>query len=147
MAIKYHINPETNEPNRCKAKVQCRFGETTEHYATLKEARRGAEKKNEEKLGGELRTIIRKRQTAPEQPETPLDTQTPTEEDLSRQRATESENKRKLASRLRYAATVVDRSGLQQIKRIVRNGTDASEQETILRMTDDDLVSYLEARG
>lgn len=146
MAIKYHINPETNEPNRCKAKIQCRFGEGTEHYANLAEARKGVEKKLEEETSA-VRTIIRKRQTAPEQPETPLDTQTPTEDDLSRQRATERENKRKLASRLRYVATVVNKSGLQEVKRIVRNGTDASEQETILRMTDDDLVSYLEARG
>lgn len=40
----YHINPETGQPGLCRAKKQCRFGSSNEHYSTLDEARSAYEK-------------------------------------------------------------------------------------------------------
>lgn len=44
MAEKYHINPETGRANQCSAKIKCRFGAETKHYASKKEARGAYEK-------------------------------------------------------------------------------------------------------
>lgn len=41
---KFHINPETGRPNQCTAKIKCRFGADTKHYASKDEARVGYEK-------------------------------------------------------------------------------------------------------
>lgn len=40
MAEKYHISPETGNPNKCSAKPgNCRFGSDDKHYSTKQEAR------------------------------------------------------------------------------------------------------------
>lgn len=44
MAEKYHINPETGRANQCNAKIKCRFGADTKHYASKEEARGAYEK-------------------------------------------------------------------------------------------------------
>jgi len=36
---KYHLNPETGNPNLCRAKVKCRFGGESLHYSSMEEAR------------------------------------------------------------------------------------------------------------
>lgn len=41
----YHLNPETGVAGRCSAKIQCRFGESTEHYSTQTEAAQAFEKR------------------------------------------------------------------------------------------------------
>jgi hypothetical protein len=41
---KYHVNPKTGKPGICTAVKACRFGESTEHYATPEDARLGYEK-------------------------------------------------------------------------------------------------------
>lgn len=41
----YHVNPETGEPGVCSAQIQCRFGDFTEHYGTVAQARSAYEKK------------------------------------------------------------------------------------------------------
>lgn len=144
MSIKYHINPETKKPNRCKAeKKPCRFGEGTEHFSTIAEARRGVEERLAAEMGGSA-TPLRKPQKPAEQPETQLDSPTPTEEDLSRQRAIQREEKRKFRSRLRYADTVVNKDGRKNIRKIISNNNDENERTRILQMSDDALIAYLE---
>lgn len=36
---KFHVNPETGNPNICKATKKCRFGDDADHYESKKEAR------------------------------------------------------------------------------------------------------------
>lgn len=54
-ARKYHINPETGQPNLCTATVKdCKYsenGETSEHYATQEEARIAYEKSSDKEYG------------------------------------------------------------------------------------------------
>lgn len=45
--VKYHINPETGNPNQCKAKIACPFGSLeNDHYASKEEARQAYESMN-----------------------------------------------------------------------------------------------------
>lgn len=49
---KIHINPETGQPGKCSAKIQCEFainGQEPEHYATMAEARHAYEKTQAQK--------------------------------------------------------------------------------------------------
>lgn len=55
---KYHINPETGNPNLCRAKVKCRFGLENEHYKTKEDAREAYELKSNESFVEEL--LLRK---------------------------------------------------------------------------------------
>lgn len=61
---KYHINPETGNPNKCVAKPgNCRFGADTNHYGSKDEARAAYEFQMREKASQALR---RKQQTEAE---------------------------------------------------------------------------------
>lgn len=37
--MSFHVNPETGEPGPCRASIQCRFGDKTEHYESPEDAR------------------------------------------------------------------------------------------------------------
>lgn len=43
MANKYHVNPTTLEPGRCRANKSCPFGDESVHFPTLEEARLAGE--------------------------------------------------------------------------------------------------------
>ena len=47
MEGKFHINPETGNPNRCRAKKRCPFGGESAHFATPAEAREDYERQVE----------------------------------------------------------------------------------------------------
>lgn len=41
-AVRYHINPDTQKPNECKAQIKCQYsvdGQEPIHFSTMKEAR------------------------------------------------------------------------------------------------------------
>ena len=42
---KFHVNPTTLEPGRCRANKSCPFGDESVHFPTLEEARESAEKR------------------------------------------------------------------------------------------------------
>lgn len=42
---KFHVNPATLEPGRCRAQKSCPFGDESEHFSTIGEARNHAETK------------------------------------------------------------------------------------------------------
>lgn len=44
---KYHVNPETGNPNRCYAKKKCRFGGDDDHFPDKETARKAYEKEME----------------------------------------------------------------------------------------------------
>jgi len=44
MARRWHVNPETGEPGRCRALLKCRFEGKSEHFDTQEEAREAIEK-------------------------------------------------------------------------------------------------------
>lgn len=49
MSEKYHISPETGNPNKCTAKPgNCRFGSDEKHYGTKEEARKAFEESNKD---------------------------------------------------------------------------------------------------
>lgn len=54
--MSFHINPETGEPGPCRANIQCRFGEKTEHYSSAEDARDAYEIKMNEELIESLRS-------------------------------------------------------------------------------------------
>lgn len=43
---KIHVNPNTGEPGRCDAQIQCRFGNNTPHFENEVDARKHFEKQN-----------------------------------------------------------------------------------------------------
>ena len=47
MSDKFHINPETGNPGKCRAMFRCRFGGNEDHYATPEDARTAFETQNE----------------------------------------------------------------------------------------------------
>lgn len=48
--MSFHINPETGEPGPCRATIQCRFGDNTEHYESPEDARDAYEIRMNEEL-------------------------------------------------------------------------------------------------
>jgi len=63
MAIKYHVNPETNRPNQCNAKIRCDFavdGQEPPHFSTKSEAKAYAEEQLTQEHG-ETRPVKKKK--------------------------------------------------------------------------------------